>query len=106
MDYLDTKSEAAVLSAVTGISKEDATNIAIIAANIRKASKAGTIEHCVSTRETILCANYVKWGFTVEQALEVTFLPNFEGGLTEKDPNCERGTVRAMIASRFSNNQP
>ena len=42
----------------------------------------------------------------VEQALEVTFLPNFEGGLTEKDPNCERGTVRAMIASRFSNNQP
>lgn len=106
LDYLPQNTEAQVLSAVCGISKEDATNIAIIAANIRKASKAGTIEHCVSTRETILCANYVKWGFTVEQALEVTFLPNFEGGLTEKDPNCERGTVRAMIASRFSNNQP
>lgn len=102
LDYLPQNIEATVLSTVTGIKKEDATNIAIIAANVRKASKNGTIEHCVSTRETLLCARYVKWGFSVEQALEIVFLPNFEGGVTEKDPNCERGAVRAMIASRFS----
>lgn len=104
LDYLDPKTETTVLVSNTGISREDANNIALIASNIRKEVKKGTIEHAVSTRETLLCAMYVKYGFTVEQALEIVFLPNFEGGLTDKDPNCERGTVKAMIASRFKNN--
>lgn len=101
LDYLPIKSEAAVLVACCGISKEDATNIATLATQIRKTCKSGTIQHCVSTRETLKCAQYVKWGFTVEQAMEITFLPRFEGGLTDKDPNCERGTVRAMVATLF-----
>lgn len=102
MNYLTAATEAQVLCAVTGISKEDATNIAIVAENIRKAKNNQTIEHAVSMRETIQCAKYVKYGFSCEDALEITFLPRFEGGLTAQDNNCERGTVRAMIATRFN----
>lgn len=101
LDYLDEKNEAQVLMTCCGISKEDATNIAVVASDIRKSSKNGTIEHAVSTRETLLCGNYVKYGFSVEKAMEIIFLPQFEGGLTEKDSNCERGAVRAKIAGRF-----
>lgn len=101
LDYLPVNMEANVLTKLYGISKEDATNIAELATDIRKAAKGGTLQHCISTRETKKCAQYVQWGFTLEQAIEITFLPKFEGGITEKDPNCERGTVRSKMATIF-----
>lgn len=103
LDYLDTKSETKVLVNRTGIDDDDARNISIVAANIRKSQRNGTLEHGVSTRETIMCAEAVRDGFSVEDALEICFLPNFEKGATDKDPNSERGKVRAMIAARFNN---
>ena len=75
LDYLDYKTEANILCARTGISDEDAMNIALVATNIRKDKNSGLLEHSVSTRETLQCAEMVKDGFTVEEALEYTFLP-------------------------------
>lgn len=103
LDYLEAKAETTVLQNRTSISKEDAQNIALVAANIRKAYRSNVLEHSISTRETIMCAELVRDGFEVEEALEIAFLPSFEKGATDKDPNSERGKVRAMIASRFNN---
>ena len=103
LDYLDVKAETKILQVRTGIEEDDARNISLIAANIRKSQRSGTLEHGVSTRETIMCAEAVRDGFEIEEALEFCFLPNFEKGATDKDPNSERGKVRAMIASRFNN---
>ena len=103
LDYLETKAEATILSNRTGISKEDANNIALIATNIRQSYRNQTLEHSVSTRETIMCAELVRDGFEIEDALELSFLPNFERGVTENDANSERGKVKAMIATRFNN---
>lgn len=105
LDYLDYKTEANILCARTGISDEDAMNIALVATNIRKDKNSGLLEHSVSTRETLQCAEMVKDGFTVEEALEYTFLPHFEGGITANDPNCERGKVRTMIATRLNSSK-
>ena len=80
-------------------------NIALVATNIRKDKNSGLLEHSVSTRETLQCAEMVKDGFTVEEALEYTFLPHFEGGITAHDPNCERGKVRTMIATRLNSSK-
>ncbi len=105
LDYLDIKEETAILKARTGISTDDAKNIATVAANIRSAYRTGSeLEHSVSTRETLECAEMVKDGFEVQDAMEICFLPSFEGGINDSDPNCERGKVQAMIAKRFNNN--
>ena len=103
LKYLNVKDEKAILSSRTGITDEDAENIAIVAQNIRKNYLAGTLEQSVSTRETLMAAELVRDGFEVEQAMEIVFLPNYKEGMSEKDPNSERGTVRAIIASRFNN---
>ena len=103
LDYLDSKAEASILANRTGISKEDAENIALVATNIRKSYRSNVLEHSVSTRETIMCAELVKDGFDIVDALQIAFLPSFEKGATDQDPNSERGKVRAMIASRFNN---
>lgn len=105
MDYLPETLEAQVLVKRHHIPKDDARNIAIIAATIRKAAANGELSRGVSTRETLQCARYVSIGFSVEQALEITFLPCFERGLTANDPSGERGSVRAMIAGRFNKKQ-
>lgn len=102
LDYLSVKAETTILMKRTGVTEDDAENIAIVAANIRKNFANDTIQHSVSTRETLECAALVADGFEVEEAMELAFLPNFERGATDKDPNCERGTVRAIIAARFN----
>ena len=102
LDYMSLSDEINVLCRRTGISKEDANNICIIAQQIRKENRAERLEHGISTRETLLCARYVKYGFPVEQALNFIFLPIFKGGVTDNDPDCERGSVKAIIARRFN----
>lgn len=101
LDYINVKEEANLLVGETGIDLEDAENIATIAYNIRQSHASGSLDHGVSTRETLLCAGLVSDGFSVKEALESAMLPNFEKGATDKDPDCERGKVKAMIASRF-----
>lgn len=103
LDYLNIKQETKILMTRTGIREDDAKNISIVADNIRTAFRTDSvISHSVSTRETLRCAEYVKDGFDVEDAMEICFLPAFEGGVSDTDPNCERGAVRAIIASRFN----
>lgn len=104
VDYLDVKTETSILVARTGINKKDAENIALVAKNIRNkfAEGNGELAHAVSTRETLECAEYVKDGFSVEDALEIAFLPHFERGRSESDTRSERGIVKGMIATRFN----
>ena len=103
-DHLDPKVEAKILEKRSGIDSEDAYNIALVAANIRKAHDSNALQNTVSTRETLACAEFVKDGFPVKDAMEICFLPVFEKGQNEKDPNSERGQVRAMIAGRLKGN--
>ena len=102
LEYLSVKAETTILCKRTGIDEQDANNIALVAHNIRQSFNNELLQHCVSTRETIECASLVADGFDIQTAMELTFLPSFERGATENDPNCERGKVRAMIATRFA----
>lgn len=102
LKYLDEKNETAILVARTGIDGDDARNIALIATNIRKEKDQGLLERSISTRETLYAAELVRDGFSVEEALELVFLPLFERGATDLDPNSDRGKVRGIIASRFN----
>lgn len=102
MDYLDQKSEIEILCTRTGITREDATNICMVANEIREAKRQNTtLSHDISTRETLRCAKYVKGGWSVRDAIEVNFLPIFQKGTSDKDPDSERGLVYAIIAKRF-----
>ncbi len=103
LGYMDHKTEAVILSARTGISKDDAKNIALVAKNIRDKYQEGTeLQTCVSTRHTLRCAEYVRDGYDVEEAMELIFLPEFDAGRGPKDITSERAVVRSMIASRFN----
>ena len=104
LDYLDVKTEKMVLCNRLGIAEDDAENIALLAHMIRNSKKKGDIEHAVSTRETLMCAALVRDGFDVKDAVEICFLPLFEGGTGDTDSGSERNTVRGMIATRFNNN--
>jgi hypothetical protein len=103
LGYLDAKDECDVLVARTGIAKEDANNIALVADNIRKQYRSNALQQSVSIRKSLMAAKLVRRGYDVEEAMEMAFLPGFQPGVTDKDPNSERGVVRAIIASRFNN---
>ena len=100
LDYLPMNVETDILVSRTGIDRDDARNIAIIATNIRKDHAGGLLQSSVSTRETLMCAEAVADGFDLETSLEMCFLPNFEKGA---DGEGERGAVRTIIAKRFNN---
>lgn len=104
VDYLNVTNEQKILSVRTGIKAEDAKNIALVAKNIRTkyAEGNGELSHAVSTRETLDCAEYVRDGFSLEEAMEIAFLPHFEKGVSDNDPDSERGRVKAIIASLFN----
>ena len=98
VDYLDQKTEQTILVSRCKIPSEDAKNIAIVAKAIRASAKNRELRHSVSTRETLMCAELVKDGFSCEEAMEIAFLPVFENDYESN----ERDSVRAMIAGRFN----
>lgn len=104
MDYLDVKTEKAILKSKTGISDEDANNIAFVANEIRRLSAKEEIQNSVSTRETVMCAELVRDGYDVENAMYLCFLPIFDRGAGKNDRESERWRVRTTITSRFDTN--
>lgn len=103
LEFMDIKTEAAVLVARTKIDKDDAKAIAEVAADIRREYKKGTIQYNMSMRESIYTAELVRDGLDVEEALETSVLPHYEQGITPNDPSSEWGQVKALMASHFNN---
>ena len=109
MDYMPYKTEADVLVKRTGISREDAENIALVAKDIRSYAS----EHrgdmgmgTVSTRETLTCAELVRDGFDPVEAMETAFLQNFDEDPDFSDAGqSPYNAVKGMIATRLKKKQ-
>ena len=75
--------EIELLATKYKIPRADATNIVKAANNVRDVAAKGDLELSVTTRETIRAAKKVAAGYTAQKAMERTFLPRFEGTLSE-----------------------
>lgn len=96
LDYMPVGEEAIVLTKRCSIPKVDAANIVAVAATIRSLFSKQELSCSVSTRETLMAAQLVADGWTALEAMEMTFLPLFEG--TRKDG--ERAVVSKIFLTR------
>lgn len=87
--------EVNVLVNRTGIDKEVARSIVKIANNIRSLSKKQEISTSISIRETLMISELVSDGWSVKSAMEMVYLPIYEGTNLEG----ERSTVYKTILS-------
>ena len=96
LDYMPLECEVKVLSKRCGITPADAENIANVAGTIRSLYGKQEISCTISTRETLSAAKLVADGWSSLEAMELTFLPLFEGTRTEG----ERGMVAKIFMTR------
>lgn len=87
--------EINVLVKRTGIDSEIAKTIVKIANNIRSLSKKQEISTSISIRETLMISELVSDGWSVKNAMEMVYLPIYEGTNSEG----ERSTVYKTILS-------
>lgn len=95
LDYMDVSNEVLVLTRRYGISDMDARLVAGVAANIRDLYKKQELSCALSTRETLMAAELIADGWRPIKAMELVFLPLFEG--TKFDG--ERGIVAKILMS-------
>lgn len=95
LDYMPEIYELGVLCARCGVDSASARTIVKIANTIRSMYKKQEIGCAVSTRETLMVCELISDGWDLLKALELVFLPLFEG--TNLDG--ERGIVRKLFAS-------
>ncbi len=96
MDYPSVSDEASVLVARYGIGLTDAMNISKVAKDIRDSYRKGDLSATVTVRQSLMAAKMVSCGYTALEALNLIFLPYFEGTPTEG----EMGIVNKMLCSR------
>ena len=96
LDYMPLECEVKVLSKRCGINSADAENIANVAGTVRSLYGKQEISCTISTRETLAAARLVADGWSSLEAMELTFLPLFEGTRTEG----ERGMVAKIFMTR------
>ena len=96
LSTIPTSAEIEVLTNRTGICKSDANNIVSVCTSIRNLYKKQEISTSISTREALMAASLVNDGWSLVDAMELTFLPMFEGTNMEG----ERSVVRKVFASR------
>ena len=96
LDYMPLESEVQVLTKRCGILPADAENIASVAGTVRSLYGKQEISCTISTRETLAAASLVADGWSSLEAMELTFLPLFEGTRTEG----ERGVVAKIFMTR------
>ena len=96
LDYMPLESEVQVLAKRCGILPADAENIASVAGTVRSLYGKQEISCTISTRETLAAARLVADGWSSLEAMELTFLPLFEGTRTEG----ERGVVAKIFMTR------
>ena len=92
---IPTKEEEQVLIKRTGVDPKSSELIVKIANNIRSLSQKEEISNSLSIRETLMVANLVSDGWDLGKAMEMVYLPLFEGAKTEG----ERGTVYKTIST-------
>lgn len=96
LDYIPAAEEEKVLCKRCDISPMDAHHIVSVANNIRSLYKKQELSCSVSTRETIMTAELVADGWTPLRAMELVFLPLFEGTKAEG----ERGIIAKSLMVR------
>ena len=93
LDYMPEDKEAGVLVKRFSIPKDDARNIVKAAGTIRSLYGKQELSCTVSTRETLSAGRLVADGWTALDAMEMTFLPLFEGS----DSDGERAVVKKVF---------
>ena len=96
LDYMPGAKEKTVLATRCGISMDAADQIVKVAQNVRSMYKKQEISCSLSTRETLMVGELIADGWDVLQAMELVFLPLFEG--TKVDG--ERGIIAKSLMSR------
>ena len=96
LDYMPCTEEAKVLSKRSGISSQDAANIVAVAETIRSLYSKQELSCSISTRETLMAGQLVSDGWTALEAMELVYLPLFEG--TRNDG--ERSIVSKIFMTR------
>ena len=96
LGYMESEEEKKVLVKRHGISESDARNIVTVAATVRNKHAATELSSSLSTRETLMAARLISDGWSAQKAMELTFLPLFEGTKIEG----ERAVVMQIILSR------
>lgn len=96
LDYMPKDKEERVLVKRCGISKEVAKHIVSIANNVRSLYRKQELSCSLSTRETLMAAELVADGWTPLRAMELVFLPLFEGTKLEG----ERGIIAKSLMAR------
>ena len=89
------KEEEAVLCTRTGINKDVAQLIVKIANNIRSLCKKQEVSVSLSIRETLMVAELVSDGWALGNAMEMIYLPLYEGSKSDG----ERSTIYKTISS-------
>ena len=96
LDYMPSEEESKVLTRRCGISAQDAANIVAVAQTVRSLYAKQEISCSISTRETLQAGRLVSDGWTALEAMELTFLPLFEGSKTDG----ERSIVSKIFMTR------
>ena len=96
LDYMPCTEEAKVLSNRCGIKANDAANIVAVAETVRNLYAKQELSCSISTRETLMAGRLVSDGWTALEAMELTFLPLFEGTRTDG----ERSIVSKIFMTR------
>jgi len=96
LDYMPCTEEAKVLVSRNNISAQDAANIVAVAETIRNLYAKQELSCSISTRETLMAGRLVADGWTALDAMELTFLPLFEGTKTDG----ERSIVSKIFMTR------
>ena len=96
LGYMEGKDEAKVLVKRFGINNDDAVNIVAVAETVRNKYWKTERSCSLSTRETLMAAKLISDGWSAQKAMELTFLPLFEGTRVEG----ERAVVMQIILTR------
>jgi len=96
LDYMPNAEERKVLSKRCGIPEATAKLIVDVATNVRSMYRKQELSASLSTRETLMVGELVADGWSLRRAMELVFLPLFEGTMSEG----ERGIIAKSLMSR------
>ena len=96
LDYMPKDKEESVLMRRCRVSASCAKHIVSVANNVRSLYMKQEISCSLSTRETLMAAELVADGWTPLRAMELVFLPLFEGTRTDG----ERGIISKLLMTR------
>ncbi len=96
MTYMPANEEINMLMKLMNVAKVDASHIVNVAGNIRSLYQKNELQTRLSTRETIMAARKVRQGFSVKEAMEMIFLPLFEGTKAEGERAVVWNTILSM----------